>query len=96
MTINKIEYLDEFWGAKIWDEEVSIEEEYDGEVYDYIVELLEKGWDEIPETLEVDEEGNLTDRCGKYEIYTKDYLTNEQLRKLEDLLEKYLKEEEDE
>jgi hypothetical protein len=81
MEIRKIPYHDEFWGAKILSYETEVEESYKGEVFDMLYnEIVSEITDEIPDTMEV-EDGEL-----EVEIDPKEYLTEEQIKFLEDLI----------
>jgi len=99
MTFKKICCSDEFWGAKITYCNYEVEEEYPGEVYDMIKKGIEEdGWDHIPETLEVTAIKCLDADCERYEesdfeISVWEYLSDEEYKELEKLLESYLDEE---
>jgi len=90
MTRSTSCYTDEFWGAKIRTCDVDYHEEYEGEVFDEIINLiLNKGYEVIPSEIKMmiclDEE------CEEAEYIwfdPMDYLTEEQLRKIERELKK--------
>jgi len=88
MIVTKHKYFDEFWGAKIPIYEYEITESCSDEVFDFLVEEIEKGLDEIPSEIEVfADDGSLTLFGGDIIIDPYEYLTDEQVEKLEKMIE---------
>ena len=99
MTFSKSCWKGEYWGAKFTQCDYEVEEEYPGEVFDIIKKLIEEeDYDYIPETLDVTAVKCLDQDCERYEerdfeINVRDYLSDEEYKELEELLESYLDEE---
>jgi len=99
MTFSKSCWRGEYWGAKFTQCDYEVEEEYDGEVFDIIKKLIEEeDYDYIPTTLDVTAVKCLDQDCERYEerefeINVRDYLSDEEYKELEELLESYLEEE---
>ena len=82
-------YTDEFWGAKVKSCEYEFEEEYAGEVFDILMNEIEKGnLDYIPNEYEIKVENCLDEECWETDtrwfiINPYEYLTDEEINELE-------------
>ena len=77
MIIKKHTFHEEVWGAKFPVYEYEVEESYNGEVFELVLEEIKNGLDYVPEELEVEDRGNVC-IIDPYE-----YLSDEEVEELE-------------
>ena len=94
MLFEKSCYTGEFWGAPFTQYEYEVYEEYDGEIYEEVLKMIEEdGMDVIPDTISVKAYRCLNKECDEteeieVEIDPLEYLTEDEYKKLKEILEK--------
>jgi len=82
MKVIKSYETGEFWGARYCEPTYEIEEEYQGEMKDWVLEqVMEAGADKIPTYRTIESE------YGDFEIKVKDYLTKDDVKEIEKYIE---------
>ena len=96
MAIKKVCNSGDFWGAKYISCDYELEPE-DGEIYKFMVKEIEGGMDYIPDELEYKTYRCLNADCSEWEdliflINPFNYLSNEEVKALEEVINKLYEE----
>jgi len=78
MEVIKTYESGEFWGARYCEPTYEIEEEYAGEMKDWVLEQIENGVDKIPTYRMISSD------YGEFEVKVKDYLSKDDVKEIEE------------